>query len=96
MEIINAKIHVDLCACAIEEGLNTLKSKDINKVFLLTATRYDKFLLNLIHIHRFQLDDFANKIIFPPDNVATSKTLIKDSWMLIDYVSNQIYYSKGA
>ncbi len=96
MKIINAKIHVVLCASAIEEGLNTLKVKNIGNVFLLTSPKYVEFIFRLVLIHKFQLDDLSEKVSLPISNIDTSKTLKKDSWMLIDYTSNQIYYSKGA
>ena len=84
MKIINAKISSDLCELAIEEGLRQLKNKDINKVFLLASTEYKFFNL-------FQL---ANEVNFPYINIDTSEVLKRDSWMLIDYESDTIYFNK--
>jgi hypothetical protein len=96
MKIINAKINSDLCACAIEEGLNSLKSKDISKVKLLTSTSYNIiFIHTILSRNKFKLNDHSDAVSFLYSNVDRTTVLEKDSWLLIDYSNNKIYFSGG-
>lgn len=86
MDIINANVSTDLSETAIMEGLCILQSKNLNKVFLLTSNTYN---FNLLY-------QICKALDFPYQNVDSSGVLSYDSWMLIDYIKNIIYYSKGA
>lgn len=96
MRIINAIIPADLCEAAIEESLLKLKPKNIEKVILLVSSSYSfHYIFTLFGIYNDEIDNI-NTIGFPLKNVDSSEVLETDSWMLIDYDSQTMYYSEGA
>lgn len=96
MDIINATIQADLSVSSVEEGLLRLNPKDLEKVFLLVADNYNfSFIWNLFSDELKDKKDI-NKLNFSISNIDTSPTLATDSWMLIDYGTNTMYYSEGA
>ena len=95
MKIINANIQADLSVCSIEEGLLQLKPKSMAKVILLVSGSYSfQDIYSLFNHNQIKTD--ISKIMFSLENVDSSEILINDSWMLIDYESNTMYYSEGA
>lgn len=92
MELINASIPSDLSACAIERGLKQLGTTDLINVRLLVSPN-DSFQTIFQIINKYT---FLNSKQFSYSNVDTTDILKTDSWMLIDYEQEKIYYSPGA
>ena len=91
MDIINSRIPADLSVSAVEEGLKRINSKNLNKVCLFVAGNY-----NFNYIYRLFYPGDKNDVNFIKFNkIDSSEILEKDSWMLIDYSTNIIYYSAG-
>lgn len=92
MKLINANIDTDLSYHAINAGLSLLASTDLSHVKLLTSSSYSfQDIYNIIN-----KEYFLKNQKFSYDNVDTSEILLRDSWMLIDYSLEKIYYSPGA
>jgi len=91
MDIINASIPADLSVSAVEEGLRRINSKNLNKVCLFVSSSYNFNCIYKLFYPGNKND--VNSIEF--NKIDSSEVLEKDSWMLIDYSTNIIYYSPG-
>jgi len=92
MKIVNADVPMDLCQTAVEEALLELKSKDLSRVVLLASSSYGfSYIYDLAVFFKEE-----NPFGFSLTNIDTSPVLAKDSWMLIDYSTDTMFYSKGA
>jgi len=88
MDIINASIPADLSVSAIEEGLKRINATNLNKICLLVSGDY-----SFNYIYSLLKNDKNYVLPIKIDKIDSSKVLEKESWMIIDYSTNVIYYN---
>ena len=85
MKIILPSIPADLSEASLEYALEKLSVKNNFKVVLLVSNNYNFSDL-------FQL---AKKFNLNYNKIDSSGVLEKDSWMVINYASEEIFYCGG-